>query len=379
MTQAKAKPLKIAVLIRNFVTTGGAERYAVEVTRRLAQKHEVTVLCQEVDLSCCDGIKVEYIPKWMEKPRWLNQILFSIFCHRRLKTLDIDVIHSHDRTHHYDALVTHCPCYKSKSVDRGPLSVFFYHLKRCFSLRQAVYAWLEAQQFKSHAQRVVVVVSDYIARDIKKCYPSQGFKTVVAPPGVEQTQERCEIYTKDRPLKVLFVGSEFKRKGLEAAIRGFAKAVTQQKDLQKATLSVAGGGDPTFYQQLCRSLGVEEQVHFLGLVKDVNALYKSHHLFLFPTLIEPFGMSPLEAMSFGLPVIISSKEFNGAAEQFSKEEAWVLEDPESETEIATALESICDEKRWLYYSQQSLQVSQRLTWDHCAEQNEKALLLSQKL
>ena len=39
--------LKIAVLIRRFVLTGGAERYAVEVTRRLARDHDVSVFAQE--------------------------------------------------------------------------------------------------------------------------------------------------------------------------------------------------------------------------------------------------------------------------------------------------------------------------------------------
>jgi hypothetical protein len=41
------KRLKIAVLVRRFVTTGGMERYCVEVTRRLAREHDVHVFAQE--------------------------------------------------------------------------------------------------------------------------------------------------------------------------------------------------------------------------------------------------------------------------------------------------------------------------------------------
>ena len=41
--------MKIALLIRRYITTGGAERYAVEVARRLARVHEVHVFAQQWD------------------------------------------------------------------------------------------------------------------------------------------------------------------------------------------------------------------------------------------------------------------------------------------------------------------------------------------
>ena len=41
--------MKIALLLRRFITTGGAERYAVEIVRRLAAMHEVHIFAQEWD------------------------------------------------------------------------------------------------------------------------------------------------------------------------------------------------------------------------------------------------------------------------------------------------------------------------------------------
>lgn len=45
--------MKIAILIRRYITVGGAERYAVEVARRLAEKHEVHIFAQEYGSSLC--------------------------------------------------------------------------------------------------------------------------------------------------------------------------------------------------------------------------------------------------------------------------------------------------------------------------------------
>ena len=53
----QTKRLKIAVLIRRFITTGGAEKYAVEVTRRLRMKgHHIDLYAREVDSKLLDGL-----------------------------------------------------------------------------------------------------------------------------------------------------------------------------------------------------------------------------------------------------------------------------------------------------------------------------------
>jgi glycosyltransferase involved in cell wall biosynthesis len=72
----KKKRLKIAILIRNFVTTGGAERYAMEVTRRLAKDHEVHVFAQEWTYYGNEKIYFHRIPKYFERPSFLNQLVF---------------------------------------------------------------------------------------------------------------------------------------------------------------------------------------------------------------------------------------------------------------------------------------------------------------
>ena len=371
MSEPSSRRLKIAVLIRSFVTTGGAERYAVEVTRRLAKEHDISVLCQIWDPNLTEGLKVVKIPRISAKPRWLNQVLFALGCSRAVKKIGFDVIHSHERTYDFDALVVHCPCYKTKFVERGKRGLWVYRLRQFVSLRHAAYAWLERQQFKAHPTRKVVVVSDYVSRNIAACYPEGGHQFVVAAPGVEMPNQKCLIMQNDQRFEVLFVGTEFKRKGLEYAIRGFANA-----KLSHARLRIAGGGDIESYKALALELGIESQVEFLGLVKDVGELYASSHVFLFPTMIEPFGMAPLEAMSYGLPVVVSGPDYNGFVEQLNEGEAWVLEDPTDACEIAQALKQCSVQEHWRELSERSLKAAVRLNWDGTTAQHDKALLMS---
>ncbi len=88
------KKLKIAVLIRDFVTTGGAERYACEVTRRLAPEHEVHVFCQNWNPTISEEIAFHRIPKLLAKPSFVNQLLFSFFTRRALAVPSTPLISS---------------------------------------------------------------------------------------------------------------------------------------------------------------------------------------------------------------------------------------------------------------------------------------------
>lgn len=72
--------LKIAVLIKRFVRTGGAEKYAMEVVRRLAVDHEVHVFAHEWVFDGPEPITFHKIPRVCRKPAWVNQLFFSYFC-----------------------------------------------------------------------------------------------------------------------------------------------------------------------------------------------------------------------------------------------------------------------------------------------------------
>lgn len=64
--------------------------------------------------------------------------------------------------------------------------------------------------------------------------------------------------------------------------------------------------DKTFLSKHTKN--IESLVHFLNFVpdNDLDLIYKSSKIFLFPSLYEGFGLPPLEAMAAGTPVIASN-------------------------------------------------------------------------
>jgi len=97
---------------------------------------------------------------------------------------------------------------------------------------------------------------------------------------------------------LIFVGSGFERKGLEAAIRAVA--------LTNSILLVVGQDkDEKRYRALAQSLGCLNRIRFLGVQKQTLPFYQTADALLLPTLYDPFPNVILEAMSCGLPVITS--------------------------------------------------------------------------
>ncbi len=112
---------------------------------------------------------------------------------------------------------------------------------------------------------------------------------------------RRELGILDNIHLILFVGSGFKTKGLDRAIRGLAELpVELRKD---SNLLVVGQGNPRPFQRLARRLRVFEKVRFLGGRSDVPELLCAADLLIHPAYSENTGMILLEAITAGLPVL----------------------------------------------------------------------------
>jgi glycosyltransferase involved in cell wall biosynthesis len=101
---------------------------------------------------------------------------------------------------------------------------------------------------------------------------------------------------------VLYVGGLEAAKGTDDLLAAFREIARARPD---ARLLVAGRGKPreeTRLRALARDL---PEVSFLGSRGDVEALYRSADLFLFPSHTEGFGLCVLEAMASGCPVVAS--------------------------------------------------------------------------
>jgi starch synthase len=140
--------------------------------------------------------------------------------------------------------------------------------------------------------------SAYAKRTFVERGVSEG-RILVCPYGVD----RMKFAARDRPpreeFKVLFLGRVCMRKGVHYLLEGFRKA-----QLSNARLLLAGPVDPAFRSVLERYRGVFEE---LGPVSrpQVPAQYRDADVFVLPSLADSHGLVVSEAMSSGLPVIVS--------------------------------------------------------------------------
>lgn len=115
-----------------------------------------------------------------------------------------------------------------------------------------------------------------------------------------RTVGRQKLGFQDNDFLILFVGHEFKRKGLTVLLDALAELPERAK-----AVVVGGRGDNLgSYQKLSNELGLRERVCFLGTQVSVWEIYGSCELFVLPSEYETFALVGLEALSCGIPILM---------------------------------------------------------------------------
>jgi glycogen(starch) synthase len=219
------------------------------------------------------------------------------------RTSDFDVIHAHDwmtfpaglsvAALSGKPLVVHC---HSTEFDRSGTNV-----------NQRVY---DIERAGFHGASRVVCVSR-LTRDLvtsrygipeSKCRVIYNAITVNGEPILHQ----CHSIEKDDKI-VLFLGRITMQKGPEYFLAA-AKKVVQVMDNVKFIM--AGSGDMIKRMiELAAAMGIGHRVTFTGFLRgdDVDRIYEMADLYVMPSVSEPFGLAPLEALSHDVPVLISKQ------------------------------------------------------------------------
>ncbi|WDP89408.1 MAG: glycosyltransferase family 4 protein [Desulfobacter sp.] len=297
------KALRIALIIKNFVATGGAERYAVEAAQRMVENgHEIDLYAREIDGSLTRGMTVFRIPEKMMFSSVLALHSFSRGVLARMEGKMYDVVHSHDKGCRGDISTIHTFSFMR---GMGTMSLLKKINEFFISPRAWLYIHMERQQASSSR---LVAVSDVIREDLQDCHRRFGGISVI-PPGVDidvfsplkiaamRASARREQGLAPDETAVLFVGSEFRRKGLDNLIPAIDRGMK---------LFVVGRQEKMeHYTRLVAEYGLGDRVVFTGLTDNVLRYYALADVLVLPSLAEAFGMTVLEAMACGIPVVTS--------------------------------------------------------------------------
>jgi len=162
-----------------------------------------------------------------------------------------------------------------------------------------------------HAATRVICVSHWTKTIVEQNYGVPTGHIDVVYNGIENgnplpaTPERPQIKKGDK--LVLFLGRITMQKGPEYFIEAAKKVLTK---MDNAKFIMAGSGDKVHdIIELAAEHGIGHKVLFTGFLRgpDVQRVYKMADVFVMPSVSEPFGIAPLEAIIHDTPVIVSKQ------------------------------------------------------------------------
>ena len=365
------KRLKIAVLHRTFcASAGGAEAYAVAVALDFAQRHEVHVFAQTMDASL-QSVIFHPIALFLKRPRWLNQLWYATATWW-LTRKGFDIVHSHENTWHGNIQTVHVIPMRCKNSADG----LGHKLNFLTSPRLWTYTALEFFRFRISARRIWVAVSSPLMQQLQQMRPPlpDGQLFSITPGIYPRTyadqgpMRRTQFFTDITPNSkiLLWVGNDAVKKNLQTVLKVLSALDSSYK------LLVVGKASPLkHWQDQLKASGIADRVKFLGVVSDMNDVYASADILLHPTLEDTFGMVVLEALSHGLPVVVSSSAYCGIAADLQHGlNAFILTDPKSATEIKAAVENLSQPLVHAKYKANSVAFANNCLWPHVAAQYE---------
>lgn len=226
------------------------------------------------------------------------------------KQTEFDVIHAHDWMTYKAGII-------AKQATGKPLVVHIHATEFDRTggngVNQYVYD-IEKSGFDK--ADVICAVSNFTKNKIVENYGVDPEKVHVVHNAVEFTnfKEDVQRISSDEKI-VLFLGRITLQKGPDYFVEAARKVVEKEPNVK---FIVAGSGDmmPQMVE-LAAEKGLANKMLFAGFLRgdDIDRAYKMADLYVMPSVSEPFGITPLEAMRNGTPVLISKQ--SGVSEVIS--------------------------------------------------------------
>ena len=295
--------MRIGVAFRTLHERSGLPRYCVELVRRLGATDDVYLFARSVEAATpAKGVvrypwsfhsrRLEYGPNTL-----VNAALIGV-ARRRLR---LDVVNTQGAEMlGFDVITAHGTWwghFRAHAAADPAMAA---------ELRKSMFPLVERANYRGRRYRRIIAVSELTRRELRGTYavPDADIETI--PEGVDLAHFRPDAAKRrawrkqmgfDGEFVLLHVSTDFVRKGLRTILRALPRMD------RNARVVVVGGENPGPFQQEARRLGVADRVTFAGFVDDVAGCYAGADAFVFPSHYEAFGLSVLEAMAAGLPVV----------------------------------------------------------------------------
>ena len=232
---------------------------------------------------------------------------YSIVAGVIARSIDCDVIHSHD-------WLTYPAGVHAKNVTGKPLVIHVHATDFDRSRGNVNPTVFGIEKDGMNNADHIITVSDLTRRTVIEKYGISPEKvTTVHNAVIPLDDELLNLPRKERKEKVItFLGRITMQKGPEYFVEAAARVLQKTKNVR---FVMAGSGDMMDAMiRLAAKRGIADRFHFTGFLrgKQVYEMLAESDVYVMPSVSEPFGISPLEAMEMGVPSIISIQ--SGCAE-----------------------------------------------------------------
>lgn len=302
-----------------FNNEGGIERASYELALRMQDRVDLTLVA--TDVSPPPAPPLQWLPvRARSRPGFVVPVTYSAAATRALDGTGFDIVHNQGgcATRVQDVITAH-------SCHRAWWEMKFRQgeaLRALLNPFHHAVLGIEQRNYRPGRFRRAIAVSPTVGRELVQHYGVDPDLVTVIPNAVDLIRfqpedaaaRRARIrarhgYTDD-DVVLLFVGKEFRRKGLRVVVEALAHLP------ETAKLLVVGGDDPAPLRARAGRLGVSDRVTFVGHSPAVEDYFQAGDVFVFPTAYEPFGLVLLEAAAAGLPLVTTGQ---GVAEELVDE------------------------------------------------------------
>ncbi|MGE5756846.1 MAG: glycosyltransferase family 4 protein [Planctomycetaceae bacterium] len=339
---------------------GGAETYVVDLCHRLVRAgHRVDLYAA----SWREGVlpaRVECIAIPAPGRTRLQRIVsFGRNSEEALGRASYDCTIGLINTWHHDVIIPQggvLPGSLEANAKRFPAGWrrALYRLGKEVQPKHRVYRSIERRQYDPGRGARVVAASDMVKDHIIRYHHVPRGRIHVIPnaidpdrlrvghPDAVRCRVRNEFGLEPKDLVGLFVGHNFRLKGLGPLLRALAERTRRDPGGRPIRLLVCGAGPIGPFRRLAARLGLDEAVRFAGFYPEIRGGYRASDFFVQPTYYDPCSLVVLEALACGLPVITTSS--NGASElMVDGKEGYILTAPDALGELVVALDRMADD------------------------------------
>jgi glycosyltransferase involved in cell wall biosynthesis len=339
-----------------FPWEGGIGRHVYEIQEQFSQFKNLELLI----FSPCKNNLANHRPLCMISKKIGKNVLFSlylnIFINRLISKYNLDIVHLQSGS----GGIFLVKKLKTKIIVTTHTNNYLFQYRRFGKISKRLLAPVEKYTYQI-ADRILSV-SSYVKKNLISDYQLPPLKIHVVPNGVSSEIFYPKPHCFHKQKNILYVGRLYKGKGLEFLIDAVELLIPDHPSVR---LWVAGQG--SYFKEIktfIQGRTIRKHILFLGWKnsKTLNQLYNEATVCVMPSIVEGFGITILEAMACGCPVIATDS--GGAVDIIHHNHNGLLISYGNTRQLAASISSIMtDESKREMLIQNGLKSIHDFRWD----------------